>query len=137
MAVVGMLVGTFEPARVNGSDCPGGQRERYDKYRSADPPRGHCSLHERQGMSHCSASAASTASANAIGSRIMTLAVSAVLLMARLALLHSPELTTNTHDRRSCKTCPNDSGQAFRSVAAWRSRSVVATASQPVPPSRS
>jgi hypothetical protein len=36
-----------------------------------------------KGMSHCRASAASTASAHAIGGRMMTLAVPAASLMAR------------------------------------------------------
>jgi hypothetical protein len=42
-----------------------------------------------KGVSHCKASAASTASAHAIGGRMTTLAVSAVSLMARLVNLLS------------------------------------------------
>src|SRR6266852_8827819 len=72
-----------------GSDRPGGQRERYANTAPPTQPAGAAAGMNGKGMSHCKASAASTASAHAIGGRMMTLAVSAVSLMARLVNLHS------------------------------------------------
>ena len=46
-------------------------------------------------------------------------------------------VTTGTRGRRSCRTCPSPSVPAFRSAAAWRSRSAQASASRRVRPCRS
>src|SRR5262249_10680308 len=83
MAVVGMLVGTFEPARGVGTNA---QANSASAVANTAPPTqraGTAAGMNRKGKSHCRASAASTPSAHAIGGRMMTLAVSAVSLMAR------------------------------------------------------
>src|SRR5713101_1923321 len=89
MVVVGMLVGTFEPARVMVAIAQTASASAMANTAPPTQPAGAAAGMNGKGMSHCKASAASTASAHAIGGRMMTLAVSAVSLMARLLNRHS------------------------------------------------
>ena len=89
MDVVGLLVGTFEPARVIVAIAQANSASATTNTAPPTQPAGAAAGMNGKGMSHCKASAASTASAHAIGGRMMTLAVPAVSLMARLVNLHS------------------------------------------------
>src|SRR5882762_7938152 len=84
-----MLVGTLEPARVRVAIAQAASASAMANTAPPTQPAGAAAGMNGKGMSHCKASAASTASAHAIGGRMMTLAVSAVSLMARLVNLHS------------------------------------------------
>src|SRR5712664_1804645 len=84
-----MLVGTLEPARATVAIAQAASASAMANTAPPTQPAGAAAGMNGKGISHCKASAASTASAHAIGGRMMTLAVSAVSLMARLVNLHS------------------------------------------------
>src|SRR5467141_3361558 len=87
-----MLVGTLEPARVRVAIAQAASASAMANTAPPTQSAGAAAGMNGKGMSHCKASAASTASTastHAIGGRMMTLAVSAVSLMARLVNLHS------------------------------------------------
>src|SRR5882762_6066265 len=84
-----MLVGTLEPARVTVAIAQTASASAMANTAPPTQPAGAAAGMNGKGISHCKASAASTASAHAIGGRMMTLAVSAGSLMARLVNLHS------------------------------------------------
>src|SRR6266571_4725912 len=84
-----MLVGTLEPARVRVAIAQAASASAMANTAPPTQPAGAAAGMNGKGVSHCKASAASTASAHAIGGRMMTLAVSAVSLMARLVNLHA------------------------------------------------
>src|SRR5258708_36683230 len=83
-----MLVGTLEPARVIVAIAQAASASAMANTAPPTQPAGAAAGMNGKGMSHCKASAASTASAHAIGGRMMTLAVSAVSLKARMVNLH-------------------------------------------------
>ena len=89
MVVVGLLMGTFEPARVMVAIAQTASACAVANTAPPTQPEGTAAGMNGKGMSHCRASAASAATAHAIGGRMMTLAVSAVSLMARLVNLGS------------------------------------------------
>ena len=82
-------MGTLEPARVRVAIAQAASASAKANTAPPTQPAGAAAGMNGKGMSHCKASVASTASAHAIGGRMMTLAVSAVSLMARLVNLHS------------------------------------------------
>src|SRR6516164_4423254 len=82
MVVVGRLVGTFEPARVMVEIAHATSASARANTIVPSQPVGTAAGKNGNGMSHLSASPASTASVHAIGGRTMTFAVSAVSAMA-------------------------------------------------------
>ena len=72
-----------------GSDRPGGQRERYGKHRTADPARGRRSRHERQGHEPLQGERGEHRERPRDRRPDDDIGVSAVSLMARLVNLHS------------------------------------------------
>src|SRR5260221_13220437 len=89
MGVVGMWVGTCERAREWLATAQAASASAMANTAPPTQPAGAAAGMNGKGMSHCKANAASTASAHAIGGRIVTLAVSAGAPMARLGNLHS------------------------------------------------
>jgi hypothetical protein len=79
--VVGMLVGTFEPALVIVAIAQATSARAATNAIPPIQPTGTEAGMNGMPTIHCSASPASTASAHAIGGRMMTLAVSAVSFM--------------------------------------------------------
>src|SRR5262245_13199238 len=82
MAVVGRLVGTFEPALVMVTIAQANNASAATTTTPPIQPAGTAAGMNGTATIHCRASPASTASAHAIGGRTMTLAVSAVSFMA-------------------------------------------------------
>src|SRR5215467_15834354 len=89
MVVVGRLVGTFEPARVMVTIAQANSANARANTISPRPPAGTAAGMNGKGMSQLSASPPSTATAHAIGGRIMTFALSAVSAMAGTVNLRS------------------------------------------------
>src|SRR5712664_3413296 len=90
MVVVGMLVGTFEPALVMVAIAQANSASASTNTIPPTQPAGTEAGTNGQDMTHCRASPASTASAHAIGGRMMTLAVSGVSFMAGLVKTYAP-----------------------------------------------
>src|SRR5215470_9870866 len=84
MVVVGRLVGTFEPARVMVAIARANSASARANTIAPNRPAGTAAETNGKGMSQLSASPASTATAHAIGGRIVTFAVSVVSAMAGL-----------------------------------------------------
>src|SRR6202521_4170936 len=84
MVVVGILVGTFEPALVMVAIAQANSASARTNTIPPTQPAGTEAGTNGKDTTHCRVSPASTASAHAIGGRMMTLAVSAVSLMAGL-----------------------------------------------------
>ena len=82
MVVVGILVGTFEPARVMVAIAQAASASARANTIAPSQPADTAAGKSGKGISQLSASPASTASAHAIGGRTMTFAVSAVSAMA-------------------------------------------------------
>jgi hypothetical protein len=78
MLVVGRLVGTFEPARVMVAIAQASSASARANTIAPSQVAGTAAGTNGRGMSQLSASPASTATAHAIGGRIMTFAVSVV-----------------------------------------------------------
>src|SRR5260221_6725778 len=90
MVVVGMLVGTFEPPPVMVAIAQAASASAVANTAPPTQPAGTAAGMNGKGMSHCRASAASTASPHAIGGRMMTLGVSAVSLMVEIGRTYAP-----------------------------------------------
>src|SRR5215831_2592939 len=84
MVVVSRLVGTFEPALVIVTMAQARSASARANAIAPSQPAGTTAGTNGKGMSQLSASPASTATAHAIGGRIMTFAVSVVSAMAGL-----------------------------------------------------
>src|SRR6516165_4972323 len=82
MVVVGRLVGTFEPARVIVTIAQAKSASARANTVAPSQPAGTVAGKNGEGRSQLSASPPSTATAHAIGGRIMTFAVSVVSTMA-------------------------------------------------------
>src|SRR6516165_3301389 len=82
MVVVGRLVGTFEPTPVIVTMAQANSANARTNTIAPSQPAGTVAGTNGKGMSQLSASPASTATAHAIGGRIMTFAVSVVSTMA-------------------------------------------------------
>src|SRR3954447_6879330 len=80
--MVGVLVGTFEPARVMGTIAQANSASATTTTAPPSQPGGTAAGMNGKGMSQSSAKAAMTASAQASGGRMTTCAVAAVSLMA-------------------------------------------------------
>src|SRR5215212_11248058 len=87
MVIVGLLVGTFEPARVTVAIAQTASASAVPNTAPPTQRAGTAAGMNGRGMSQCRANAASTASIHAIGGRMMTLAVSAASFMASLVNL--------------------------------------------------
>src|SRR5262245_14226929 len=87
MAVVGRLVGTFEPALVTVTIAQASSASARTTTVAPSQPAGRPAGRNRKGTSQPSASPATTASPQASGGRTMTCAVSAVSAMAGLMVL--------------------------------------------------
>src|SRR5215470_10492847 len=87
MVVVGRLVGTFEPARVMVTIAQANSANARANTIAPRPPAGTAAGMNGKGMSQLSASPPSTATAHAIGGRIMTFAVSVASAMAGIESL--------------------------------------------------
>src|SRR5215469_11426405 len=97
MVVLGRLVGTFEPARVMVTIAQANSASARANTSAPSPPAGTAAGMNGKGKSQLSASPASTATAHAIGGRIMTFAVSVASDMAGL-------LNQTWHDARYVAT---------------------------------
>src|SRR3954453_8035916 len=80
--MVGLLVGTFEPARVMVAIAQANSATATTSTAPPSQPAGTAAGTNGKGMSQSSANAAMTASAHASGGRMTTCAVAAVSLMA-------------------------------------------------------
>src|SRR5215470_9946821 len=83
MVVVGRLVGTFEPALVIVTMAQANSASARTNAIAPSPPAGTAAGMNGKGKSQLSANPASTATAHAIGGRIMTFAVSVASAMVR------------------------------------------------------
>src|ERR1700704_4242845 len=90
MVVVGRLVGTFEPALVMVAIAQANSASASTNTIPPTQPAGTEAGMNGKDTTHCRVSPASTASAHAIGGRIMTLAVSAMSLMAGRGKNYAP-----------------------------------------------
>src|SRR6516164_6728265 len=82
MVVVGRLVGTFEPARVMVTIAQATSANARANTIAPSPPAGTAAGMNGKGISQLSPDPTSTATAHAIGGRIMTFAVSVASAMA-------------------------------------------------------
>src|SRR5215831_9519006 len=92
MVVVGRLVGTFEPARLMVAIAQTTSASARANTIAPSHPAGTAAGTNGKGMSQLNASPATTATAHAIGGRIMTFAVSVVSAIAgKGEVVHNPQ----------------------------------------------
>src|SRR6516165_9652696 len=114
MVVLGRLVGTFEPPRVMVTIAQANSASARANTSAPNPPAGTAAGTNGKGKSQLSASPASTATAHAIGGRIMTFAVSVESDLTRCSICCHCRIVTESIGPEESRDQPAANRRATR-----------------------